>query len=342
MPGEALARKKKKPASRRKGKRSGKKASNKVPPEATETEAEASAGLTESADAAVDEMGADYEAPVIDLDADDIPVIDLDVDEAPDDALEKLIAETLATAGVDDDAPEPDEPVIDLDASLDADIGDAGEAATPDAEAAPNEPVEGSPRATAEAATDQPVIAERSAGGAPQDAEAAEAAIRALIDLGPTSSPEVRDRLLAETLAHAEHHDARYRVPFSQAPTAGRWKALLALVVVLVAGAVATVPPRWARPDPPAQLGPAERASNLRLALLLQAQQVEAFRVRVQRLPASLDEVTQTLPGVRYVRSGSRAYQLIAYEANGNAIVYDSTSPTPPFGTLAPNWAFPP
>jgi len=329
MPGEALARKKKKPASRRKGKRSRKKASNESPPEATETEAEteASADLAESADAAV---------------ANDIPVIDLDADEAPDDAVEKLIAETLATAGVDDEAPETDEPVIDLDASLDADVGDAGEAAAPDAEAAPNEPVEGSPRATAEAATDQPVIVERSAGGTAQDAEAAEAAIRALIDLGPTSSPEVRDRLLAETLAHAEHQDARYRVPFSQTPTAGRWKAFLALVVVLVAGAVATVPPRWARPDPPAQLGPAERASNLRLALLLQAQQVEAFRVRVQRLPASLDEVTQTLPGVRYVRSGSRAYQLIAYEANGNAIVYDSASPTPPFGTLAPNWAFPP
>ena len=259
--------------------------------------------------------------PVSDLDADDVPVVDLDADGASDEGVEQLIAETLATASSDDEAPESDAPDIDLDAS---------------------------PSAATENATDRPVVAERSADGDAEDAkameaaEAAEAAIRALIDLGPISSPEVRDRLLAEALAHAEHQDARYRVPFSQTPTAGRWKAFLALVIVLVAGAVAAVPPGWVRPDPPAQLGGAERASHLRVALLLQAQQVEAFRVRAQRLPASLVEVTRTLPGVRYVRSGSRSYQLIAYEANGNAIVYDSTSPTAPFGALAPSWASPP
>ena len=164
-------------------------------------------------------------------------------------------------------------------------------------------------------------------------------AARPLIDLGPGSSPEVRDRLLAEALAHAEHKDARYRVPFSGATAIGRWKALAGILILLLAGVVALTPPGWARPERPARLAPAERERNLRAALLLQAQQIEAFRVRAQRLPASLDEVAGTLPDVRYVRSGSRAYQLIAYEADGSAIVYDSTDPAPAFAELATPWA---
>ena len=319
MPGEALARKKKKPAPKKKRKRSGKKAPKKAVPKATETEK----GAASSAEAA-------------DLDADDIPV-DLDAGEAADAAVDHLIAETLAAANVDE-APGPVEPVSDLDADLAASPETEADVSLTDAEAIPNEPVEAAASFAAAHASDGPRSAEESTVGGGAEVEAAEAAIGALIDLGPVSSPEVRDRLLAAALAHAEHQEARYRVPFAQAPAAARWKALLAFVIVLVAGAVAAVPPRWALPDPPAQLGPAETARNLRLALLLQAQQVEAFRVRTQRLPASLDEVTRTLPGVRYVRSGTRAYQLIAHEADGNAIVYDSTSPAPPFGALPTVW----
>jgi hypothetical protein len=254
---------------------------------------------------------------------DDPLVFDLDADEEPTDAVERLIAETLATA--EEDVPTaPDESVIDLDAGLDDD--------------APALPVVAPASPAVEGGGDRPTTV-----GGPSSVDeceaTAEAAIRALIDLGPVSSPEVRDRLLAEALAHAEHKDARYRVPFAEAPAAARWKALLALLIVLVAGAITAVPPGWARPEPPAQLEPAERTRNLRIALLLQSQQVEAFRVRAQRLPTSLGELPRTLPGVRYVRSGSRAYQLIAYEADGNAIVYDSASPTPPFSELATAWA---
>ena len=74
------------------------------------------------------------------------------------------------------------------------------------------------------------------------------------------------------------------------------------------------------------------------MGLLLQAQQVEAFRVRSQRLPNSLEELPATLPGVRYARSGNRAYQLIAYERDGNAIVYDSANPAPSFRVFMSVW----
>jgi hypothetical protein len=169
-------------------------------------------------------------------------------------------------------------------------------------------------------------------------APSAEEHARRLADLGPISSPEIRSRLLAEALAHAEHKDARYRVPFPETPTAGRWKAVVALLILLVAGVVSLAPPGWAAPDPPAPLTAAERLRSLRVALLLQAEQVEAFRVREQRLPVTLEEVAAAFPGVRYVRSGTRSYQLIAYLPDGSAVVYDSTSPASAFAALEPAW----
>ena len=254
---------------------------------------------------------------------DDVPVIDLDADMEEGDAVERLIAEALAKEPRQADAREVGEPVIDLDAEEEEEA------------AARSSPPPGFAAAEAPPLVEPPTL-EASAG---HELATETDAARPLIDLGPVSSPEVRDRLLAEALAHAEHQDARYRVPFSGGAAVGRWKALAGIVILLVAGLVALAPPEWARPERPAQLAPADRARNLRMALLFQAQQIEAFRVRAQRLPTTLDEVTETLPGVRYVRSGSRAYQLIAYEADGNAIVYDSTDPAPAFAELATSWA---
>lgn len=144
---------------------------------------------------------------------------------------------------------------------------------------------------------------------------------------------------MAEALAHAEHKEARYRVPFADPGGAGRWKGLAASVVFVLAGAVAVAPPAWVRPEPPAELDAGARARGIRMALLLQAQQVEAFRVRAQRLPSTLEELPSALPGVRYARSGNRAYQLVAYDLDGEAIVYDSANPSPPFRILMAAWA---
>jgi len=259
------------------------------------------------------DLDTDEHAAIVDLDADDdIVVLDLDADiddGGATDEVELLIAETLAIAPEEDGDADPDEPAIDLDAELE------------------------------EAPAERPVTETEAAATEAEPAPADSA--RQEIDLGPVSSPEVRDRLLAAALAHAEHKDARYRVPFAGPTSTARGKLLAASVVLLAAGVAAVAPPGWARPDPPAQLGAADRAHSLRVALVLQAQQVEAFRVRAQRLPAALDEVGAVLPGVRYVRSGNRAYQLIVYEADGNAIVYDSASPIDAPGALGAGWAAP-
>ena len=321
---------KKKPPSRKRGKRTGKKGrgkSRKKQPKQTRQKGAAAEAPAEepsvgSAEADAGAGTATLEAPsaaaVVDS-QDDVTVVDLDADiddGGATDEVELLIAETLAIAPEEDGDADPDEPAIDLDAEL----GEApGERPVTETEAAPTEA--------------EPAPTE----AAPAPADSA----RQEIDLGPVSSSEVRDRLLAAALAHAEHKDARYRVPFAGPTSTARWKLLAASVVLLAAGVAAVAPPGWARPDPPAQLGAADRAHSLRVALVLQAQQVEAFRVRAQRLPAALDEVGAVLPGVRYVRSGNRAYQLIVYEADGNAIVYDSASPIDAPGALGAGWAAP-
>ena len=255
--------------------------------------------------------------PFTDLDAGEPVIVDLDEGGEADDLVAALIAETVATAPPPDEPDEPEPPLIDLDADVEAE------------------------RAVEEAAADVSDAVAESAAAQPAPGRAertAEEAIRLLADLGSVSSPAIRDRLLAEALAHAEHKDASYRVPFADAPTAGRWKALAAFVVLLLAALVALAPPGWARPDTPPQLATSERAHGLRLALLLQAEQIEAFRVREQRLPETLADVGEALPGLRYVLSGTRAYQLIAYLPDGTAVVYDSARPMPGFEAVEPAW----
>jgi hypothetical protein len=150
------------------------------------------------------------------------------------------------------------------------------------------------------------------------------------LDLGDVSTPEARARLLAEALAHAEHKEARYRVPLADTRLVARWKSLAASIVLVLAGVVAVSPPAWVSPEPPAQITPGSRIRGIRIALLLQAQQIEAYRVRTHELPVTLDELPAVLPGLRYARSG-RSYQLVAFDPAGTPIVYDAADPSPAF-----------
>ena len=156
--------------------------------------------------------------------------------------------------------------------------------------------------------------------------------------IDPVSSQEDRDRLLAETLAHAELMEAQYRQPLPETVRTGQWKAPLALVVLALAGYIAVAPPGWVAGAPPPQVEAAELERGAIAALHLQAHQVEAFRVRNGRLPRSLDELPVQLPGIRFVRSNNRVYQLVAAGPDGGAVVYDSASPEARFDQVAAGW----
>jgi hypothetical protein len=245
-----------------------------------------------------------------------VEVLDLD-DGGTSDALDRLIAQAVGRARTKEVEPEPEIPLIDLDADEDM--------APPRLRASGSAPSAGPPSSR---------LVQAAAAGVVDDADAPAVSL----DLGEVSTPEARARLLAEALAHAEYKEARYRVPLMDTRPAARWKALVSVVLFVLAGSVAVAPPEWVRPATAAQLNAATRARDTRMGLLLQAQQVEAFRVRSQRLPDSLDELPAALPGVLYARSGNRAYQLIAYERDGNVIVYDSADPAPSFRALMGAW----
>ena len=269
---------------------------------------------------------------------DEVVVQDLDVglDEASNDAAarERLIAETLAfveseegggeggdladtgpdvevasDAGGEDVEPEGPGPIAD------------GEASLPDA--APEQPVMSPAAIAALEAIQRGVIA----GDLDED----------VLDLGDVSDPDERDRLLASAMAHAEMQEARYRVT-TDAGAAGRWKGTIASMIFLIALVVLVRPPGFLVPDPPATLTAEDNLFGVRVTLLLQAEQIEAYRTREEQLPRSLAEVDARFPDVRFVRSSSRLYQLIAYTLEGEAVVYDSATPDPAFAAIERTW----
>lgn len=152
------------------------------------------------------------------------------------------------------------------------------------------------------------------------------------------SRVEDRERLLAETLAHAEAREEKYRISFTDPPRRGRWKVPAAMAVLAVAALVAAFPPSWVSPGAPRVPSGSELERGRVVALQLQADQVEVFRLRHGRLPESLDELPIRVPGIDFVRSNSRVYQLVVARADGSRLVYDSAHPEPGPGAQAPSW----
>lgn len=143
-----------------------------------------------------------------------------------------------------------------------------------------------------------------------------------------SSSPEERDRLIAEALAHAEARDLSY-LPPSVAPTTVRWKGAVGAAGLLLGAALLVAPPAWLRGNPAPSVTGEARELGARTVLYLQAQEIEAYRQRHQGLPDRLGDLDAELPGLRFVRSNDRVYQLVAYGPDGRAVVYDSTRPRP-------------
>jgi hypothetical protein len=142
-----------------------------------------------------------------------------------------------------------------------------------------------------------------------------------------TSSPDERDRLIAEALAHAVARDALYRPPTEVLPS-GRWRSALALVLLVLSGVLASAPPSWLQGAPRPTVTDRDRALGVRVALELQAEQIEAFRQRNQQLPMELAELSSPLPGIRFVRSDHRLYQLVAYGPDRRPVILESTRPS--------------
>jgi hypothetical protein len=150
------------------------------------------------------------------------------------------------------------------------------------------------------------------------------------------SRVEDRERLLAETLAHAEAQEAQYKVLPADEPKHGRWKTPLSTLLLVVAAWIALAPPRWMAGAEAPRPTTGERDRGLRAAIWIQARQVEVFRLREGRLPEHLSELPVQMPGLTLVRSNNRVYQIRGRLADGELLVFDSAQPSPAFAAAAP------
>lgn len=278
-------------------------------------------GSTEVAgveDADARHVGEAAEAQPVDEDADPQPVDGRAEAQAVDDGADPQ--------AVDEDAGPP------VEGSVDARLGEARGPAPDDANDPDGDPAEVRPALEA---------SDASYGADPEGvdlaADDAGAEVAALLDLGETSTPEDRARLLAEALAHAEMQDARYRVR-TEDRTTGRIKGTIALGLFALAGFLVVAPPGPVVPDPPTTVQRAELREGVVTALLLQAEQIDAFLAVQDRLPRALEELDTPLPGIRYVRSSGRLYQLVGYMPTGEPVVFDSAAPSEEFDRVAPAW----
>ena len=114
-----------------------------------------------------------------------------------------------------------------------------------------------------------------------------------------------------------------------------RWQAPVAALLLLAAAVLALFPPAWLGPTRPVAPPASEMERGVRAALYLQAQQIEAYRAREGRLPASLADVAGHLDGIRFVRSNNRVYQLVGHGPGESPVVYDSARPDPVFHAAA-------
>ena len=159
-----------------------------------------------------------------------------------------------------------------------------------------------------------------------------------LIDLSATAD---REEILADALAHAATQEAHLRQPLPETKRTGAWKAPLAMMVFTLSAYLLAFPPPWISGTALPTISESARVDGTRAAIFIQAQQIEAFRVRRGRLPGSLEEVEGALPGIRFVRSNSRVFQLVATDVGRPSVIYDSTRPIDEFAGAAAAWGVP-
>jgi hypothetical protein len=150
---------------------------------------------------------------------------------------------------------------------------------------------------------------------------------------------EGRGQDAAEALAAVMKHAAEREEAIRKKPARKRqprWMLPLGIQLSVLALYLLVAPPRWATINPIEPRDPALQVEDLRLAMYMQIQRVEAYRVQHGRLPDVLAEAGSAVPGVEYRRQGANRYQLLA-TAGEEAVVYDSTEPADEFVGSAVN-----
>ncbi|GMV06403.1 MAG: hypothetical protein AMXMBFR53_26790 [Gemmatimonadota bacterium] len=142
---------------------------------------------------------------------------------------------------------------------------------------------------------------------------------------------EARGQEAAEAVAAVLKHAAEKEQVAQAKPRPKKqpkWMLPLGLNLAVIAVYLLLAPPTWVTVNPIEGPDQATQVQGLRVALYLQAQQIEAYKDQNGRLPSSLAESGRAVPGIEYVRQGAEQYQLVA-TVGDQPIVYDSSGPNP-------------
>ena len=144
---------------------------------------------------------------------------------------------------------------------------------------------------------------------------------------GQTGRPDVdRALLLRDVMDHAVRIHKETSGPFGEKKRSHARTTTLAVVIVAV---VALCAYSWiAKPEfiwgpKPGPLPLAQQDANLRFAMFLVAQRVEAHRLAQGALPSSLEAIGEGLPGVTYTAVSEKVFELRG-SVNGQPVVYRS------------------
>ncbi len=126
----------------------------------------------------------------------------------------------------------------------------------------------------------------------------------------PSTAGE-RQKLIAEYEESKRSETARYaEVTVSADRRKRAWRAVVFTGVVAAVVYLWLQPPAWMSPPPLPVPSAAEQEAGGRFAIYLQAQQIEHFRQTNGRLPSTLEETGEPLPGIDYILLGPTTYAL--------------------------------
>jgi hypothetical protein len=103
-----------------------------------------------------------------------------------------------------------------------------------------------------------------------------------------------------------------------------RWLLPVGVQLAVLAVYLLISPPTWVTVHPIQGPDSVSQEYSLRVAIYMQSQRIESYKIKTGRLPRTLDEIGASVaPGVEYRLTGD-GYQLVG--TNGRAaLVYDST-----------------
>jgi hypothetical protein len=90
-----------------------------------------------------------------------------------------------------------------------------------------------------------------------------------------------------------------------------RWRRRSLVALWLVIAYVWVGSPSWLSVEAPPEPTLSQESQALRLAMFLQSQAIEAYRLERGRLPYVLQEAGPPFPGMEYRRKDSRSYELL-------------------------------